>query len=141
MNVFFDCDYTLITRDGELRPGVFETFTRLKEEGHSIYVWSGMGIRWFEVRKHNLESFVTDCFHKPLSDYMRRLKGLGVSIMPDIIIDDYLDIVRVFGGIRVTPYVYSDPSDREMESIYQIIHSIGLLHDSYNNSFKSSTSL
>ena len=134
MNVFFDCDYTLITRDGELRPGVFETFRRLKEEGHSLYVWSGMGIRWFEVRKHNLEQFVTDCFHKPLSDYVRRLKSLGVPFMPDIIIDDYLDIVRVFGGIRVTQYVYSDPSDREMEAIYQIIHSIGLVYDSSSSS-------
>ena len=134
MNVFFDCDYTLITRDGELRPGVFETFRRLKEEGHSLYVWSGMGIRWFEVRKHNLEQFVTDCFHKPLSDYVSRLKSLGVPFMPDIIIDDYLDIVRVFGGIRVTQYVYSDPSDREMEAIYQIIHSIGLVYDSSSSS-------
>ena len=140
MNVFFDCDYTLITRDGELRPGVFETFRKLKEEGHFIYVWSGMGIRWYEVRKHNLQSFVTDCFHKPLSDYVRRLDSFGVHPRPDIIIDDYLDIVRVFGGIRVTPYVYSDQSDRDMESIYQIIHSLGSSHDLSNVSLGSPVS-
>ena len=123
MNVFFDCDYTIITWDGRLRPLVKETFQRLKEEGHSIYVWSGVGIRWFEVRMHGLDPYVTDCFLKPLFDYERRMKAFGVSPRPDLVIDDYPDIVRAFGGIRVKPYVHESTSDREMERVYQIISS------------------
>ena len=91
MNIFFDCDYTLITWDGRLRPGVTENLKKLKEDGHTIYVWSGVGIRWLEVRRHGLEEYVTDCFHKPLFDYERRLKEFGVNPRPDIIIDDYLE--------------------------------------------------
>ncbi len=124
MNIFFDCDYTLITWDGRLRPGVTENLKKLKEDGHTIYVWSGVGIRWLEVRRHGLEEYVTDCFHKPLFDYERRLKEFGVNPRPDIIIDDYLDITRAFGGIRITPYVYEKLDDRDMWKVYQIISSI-----------------
>ena len=121
MNIFFDCDYTIIDMGGGLRPGVRELFQRLKDDGHTIYVWSGMGIRWYEVRKHDLEPYVTDCFHKPLFDYQRRMKGMGVTVVPDIVIDDYPDIVTALGGIRVKAYLYERNSDREMERIYPII--------------------
>ena len=121
MNIFFDCDYTIITWDGKLRPGVTEIFRRLTEDGHIIYVWSGAGIRWYEVRTHGLERYVTDCFHKPLYDYHRRMKDLGVTIMPDMVIDDYPDIVNALGGVRVKPYVYERKSDTEMDRVYQII--------------------
>ena len=62
MNIFFDMDYTLLAVDGSLRPRAREVMQRLKDEGHSLYVWSGNGIRWREVRKHGLESLVSDCF-------------------------------------------------------------------------------
>ena len=124
MNIYFDCDYTMITWDGRLSPKVEDTFKKLKEDGHDIYVWSGVGIRWLEVRRHNLEQYVTDCFHKPLFDYERKMKEFGVDPRPDIIIDDYLEIVRFFGGIRITPYVYEKLDDRDMDKVYQFISSV-----------------
>lgn len=123
MNIFFDCDYTIITWDGKLRPGVRCLFRRLTHDGHTLYIWSGAGIRWYEVRRHGLESYVTDCFHKPLHDYRRRMKGMGVSVVPDIVIDDYLDIVSALGGIRVKPYIYERKTDTEMDLVYHIITS------------------
>lgn len=121
MNIFFDCDYTIIAMNGNLRPGVRELFQRLKDDGHTLYIWSGMGIRWHEVRKHGLEPYITDCFHKPLFDYQRRMKGMGVTVAPDMVIDDYPDIVSALGGIRVKAYLYEKDSDTEMEKIYPII--------------------
>ena len=38
MNIFFDVDNTIITWDVKLRPGVEEIFTRLREDGHTIYL-------------------------------------------------------------------------------------------------------
>lgn len=125
MNIFFDCDYTLIAWDGKLRPGVWRLFQRLKDDGHTIYVWSGAGIRWYDIRRHGLEVFVTDCFHKPLFDYERRLVEFGVSPRPDLIIDDYPDIVSALGGIRVKPYVYENRKDTEMERVYHILTAMG----------------
>ena len=121
VNIFFDCDYTIIAMNGGLRPGVRELFQRLTDDGHTLYVWSGMGIRWREVRRHNLEQFVTDCFHKPIFDYRKRMKTLSVTVEPDLVIDDYPDIVATLGGVRVKAYLYENQADLEMERIYPII--------------------
>ena len=121
LNIFIDVDYTLIAANGSLRPNARELFLRLREAGHRPWVWSGMGIRWYEVRKHGLEPYVTDCFHKPLFDYQRRMKSLGITAVPDMVIDDYPDIVTALGGIRVKAYLYERNSDTEMERIYPII--------------------
>ena len=135
MKVFFDCDYTILAWNGSLRPGVRETFQRLKEDGHAIYVWSGVGIRWGDVKRHNLDSYVTSCFHKPLYNYQSRLEGMGVSPIPDVVVDDYLDIVQSLGGIRVKPYVYENAADSEMEKIYQILSSLSV--NGHNNQVSS----
>jgi hypothetical protein len=132
LNIFFDCDYTIITWDGKLRPGVTQLFQRLKDDGHTIYVWSGAGIRWYDVRKHGLLPYVTDCFHKPLYDYKKRMVGMGVTTTPDLVIDDYPDIVSALGGIRVKPYVFERRTDTEMERVYHIISALnanGRSHD------------
>jgi hydroxymethylpyrimidine pyrophosphatase-like HAD family hydrolase len=42
MNIFFDVDETIVGYDGSLRPLVHETFKALLEEGHRIYIWSGV---------------------------------------------------------------------------------------------------
>ena len=44
------------------------------------------------MRKHGLDDLVTDCFHKPIFDYRNRMKTLGVTVEPDLVIDDYPDI-------------------------------------------------
>ena len=56
MNIFFDVDYTILGLDDSLRPGTKETFRKLIDDGHSIYIWSGVGLRWEVVRKHSWRS-------------------------------------------------------------------------------------
>ncbi|MBF8266741.1 MAG: hypothetical protein HW388_249 [Dehalococcoidia bacterium] len=124
MNIFIDCDYTILAWNGRLRPGVKELFQRLTGDGHALYVWSGTGIRWGEVKMHGLESYVTGCFHKPLFDYQSRLEGMGITPRPDLVVDDYLDIVKALGGIKVRPYVQEDATDSEMKKVYQILSSL-----------------
>ncbi|MBI4507976.1 MAG: hypothetical protein HY691_20815, partial [Chloroflexi bacterium] len=67
MNVFFDVDGTIVgTWDGALRPLVREVFEQLRSDGHHIYIWSGVGLRWREVEEHDLRMLIVTCFHKPL---------------------------------------------------------------------------
>ena len=54
MNIFFDMDYTILSATGRLRPRVVETFNQLREDGHSLYIWSGIGVRVAEVRNLGL---------------------------------------------------------------------------------------
>lgn len=122
MNVFFDVDDTIVSSwDGSLRPLVKETFERLIHDGHQIYIWSGVGLRWYEIDKHGLRPFVEGCYIKPLWDHRRRLPVLGVEVEPHFVIDDYQEVVDVFGGHTVKPYFRRDPNDREMELVYHKI--------------------
>ena len=96
MNIFFDVDYTLLAVDGSLRPNTHEVFEKLVADGHRIYIWSGMGVRTAEVRRHGLDQHVVDVF------------------------DDYPEIVGVFGGAVVRPYYFPVADDDEMERVYRI---------------------
>lgn len=118
MNVFFDVDYTLIAEDGSLRPLVRETFEKIKQDGHKIYIWSGVGIRWEVVRRHDLKSFIETCYLKPLSDYRETLIELGVDVVPDFCIDDHSGVILAFGGVVVKPYYTKNPADEEMNRVY-----------------------
>ncbi len=121
MNVFFDVDYTLITWDYRLRPHVREVFERLRADGHTIYLWSGMGRRWEVVQQFKLHEYVTDCFDKPLYNHVARLDELGVSVYPDFVIDDHEDPVRVFGGYHIPPPFSPLDTDAEMLRVYEAI--------------------
>ena len=125
VNIFFDLDYTLLAIDGSLRPGVKELFQRLVEEGHDIYIWSGLGVRWGEVRRHGLDAYVKGVFDKPLHDFGALVKAWhqrgDLPILPDLVVDDYPEIVTALGGVLARPYFFVNPGDREMERIYQII--------------------
>lgn len=124
MNIFFDVDYTLVGgMDGSLRPGVREVFQRLKKDGHHIYVWSGVGPRWHEVRRHQLESLVIDCFTKPITDYYQQMKAMNLPVEPDLVVDDFPQVAQALGGISVAPYTFENANDREMERVYQTISS------------------
>ncbi len=122
MNVFFDVDYTLISDDGSLRPHVKEIFTRIKGDGHKIYVWSGVGIRWEVVRGNELQTFVENCYLKPLSDYRETLIELGVDVVPDFCIDDHSGVIMAFGGVVVKPYYTKNPNDAEMLRVYEALN-------------------
>jgi|TARA_Y100000310_G_scaffold320776_1_gene377552 hypothetical protein len=121
LNVFFDVDYTILAVDGSLRPRTRETFELLVNDGHSIYIWSGVGLRKWEVKKHDLESFVTGIYQKPIQDFVAGLEEMKVPLWPDFVIDDYPEIVDVFGGILVQPYFFKSDSDDQMDRIYSII--------------------
>ena len=121
MNIFFDMDYTLLGLDNSLRPNTREVMQRLKDDGHTLYVWSGVGIRWPEVKQHNLEPFITDCFMKPLKNFVEELERANLPVKPDLVIDDYPEVPTALGGIWVRPYFFNTVADNEMERVYTII--------------------
>lgn len=118
MNVFFDVDYTLIADDGSLRPHVHEVFGKIVEDGHNIYIWSGVGIRWEVVNRHDLGQYIQTCYLKPLSDYKETLTELGVDVLPEFVIDDHSGIVMALGGVVVKPYYTRNPDDEEILRVY-----------------------
>ena len=122
MNIFFDVDYTILGVDNSLRPGTGKTFAKLVEDGHLVYVWSGSGLRWPVVRGNNLEGYVSGVYNKPTFHYQERLEELGVDVPPEFVIDDYPEIVSVFGGVWVPPHFYKgNEQDDQMERIYRIV--------------------
>tara|TARA_Y100000590_G_scaffold145648_1_gene167507 strand:- start:2001 stop:2396 length:396 start_codon:yes stop_codon:yes gene_type:complete len=121
MNIFFDTDYTWLGVDDTIRPGTEAIFKRLVEDGHSIYVWSGIGIRWAEVKRHNLEKYVIDCYMKPLDNFIESLDRLGLPVKPDIVIDDYPEVPSSMVGIWIRPYFFYNASDNELERVYELI--------------------
>src|SRR5258708_3496479 len=68
MNIFFDVDETILGYDGSLRPLVKQVFQSLVEDGHRVFVWSGVRtgdmVRTEVVLRHGLDPYVTDCYHK-----------------------------------------------------------------------------
>lgn len=119
--IFFDVDYTLLAVDGSLRPGVKNVLQRLKDDGYIVYIWSGNGIRWRDMRKHNLESVIEDCLEKPVIDYVRIVKNSDYPVAPDLVVDDHLEVVSAFGGVWARSYYFPNSCDSEMEHIYRVI--------------------
>ncbi len=120
LNVFFDVDHTLVMWDGRLRQHAPEVFARLHELGHTIYVWSGVGIRRYDMRKHNLDQYVTGYYVKPLERYKERLPDYKVDVMPDFVIDDYPQVIASFGvGYHISDIAAKD--DRELLEVLRLI--------------------
>ena len=117
--IFFDVDYTLLGVDGSLRPRAREVLQRLVDDGHQLYVWSGNGIRWRDIRKHELESLVVDCMEKPVSSYVNSVEMMDLK--PDLVVDDHLEIVAALGGVWARTYYFPNSTDEEMEDIYRVI--------------------
>ena len=111
MKIFFDVDYTILGLDDTLRPGTVDTFQKLLDDGHEIYIWSGMGERWEVIEKHELGRFVSGVYEKPTHHYHERLAELKVPVEPEFVIDDYPEIVAAFGGVWVPPYFFSRSVD------------------------------
>ncbi len=122
MKIFFDVDYTILGLDDSLRPRTKETLERLKNEGHELYLWSGMGERWEVVEKHELTPLVSGVYEKPTHHFHERLEELGVPFEPDFVIDDYPEVVAAFGGVWVPPYFFKRSFDEEMNRIYRIVN-------------------
>ena len=136
MNIFFDVDYTLLAVDGSLRPNTHEVFEKLAADGHRIYIWSGVGVRTAEVRRHGLEEHVVDIFQKPLHDFEDRLRVFDVNVTPDFVVDDYPEIVGVFGGAVVRPYYFPVADDDEMQRVYRIADDFSKTGHSDDSAFR-----
>jgi hypothetical protein len=121
MKIFFDVDYTILGLDDTLRPGTIDTFKKLKEDGHEIYIWSGMGERWEVVEKHKLRPYISGVYEKPTHHFHERLEELKIPFEPEFVIDDYPEVVVAFGGVWVPPYFFARSVDQQMERIYRII--------------------
>ncbi len=122
LNIFFDVDYTLLSMDGSLRPGAREVLIKLVNDGHRIFIWSGVGLRTADVKRHDLGEFVSGVFRKPLEKYEEGLLAFDIPVRPDFVIDDYPEIVAVFGGVVARPYYFKAFEDTEMERIYRIVN-------------------
>ena len=122
MNIFFDVDYTLIGgMDRAPRPLVKEVLERLKGDGHDIYIWSGVGLRWKEVNQLEIAHVVRDCFVKPMSNYYQAMKAMNLPAEPEIVVDDFPVVASAFGGISIPAYNFENPDDRVMERVYEVI--------------------
>ena len=122
MNVFFDCDYTILSSDQKLRRSTREVFRRLVEDDHRVFLWSGEGARWAVARDHDLERYLSGVFAKPLQDFNAGLKRLHIPVVPDFVIDDYPAIVRHFGGYLIPEFYFSkQDNDDEMETVHQVV--------------------
>ena len=111
LNVFFDVDDTLILRPNRLRNHARTVLERLVAARHRVYVWSGNGIRRYELEQHGLDHLVSDYFVKPLERHREQLAALGVDVEPDFVVDDHPGVVEAFGGYQVSLYVPDDDRD------------------------------
>ena len=137
MKIFFDVDYTILGLDDSLRPGTIETLQKIKDDGHEIYIWSGMGERWEVVKKHDLESLISGVYEKPTHHFHERLEELGVPFEPDFVIDDYPEVVAAFSGVWVPPYFFKRTVDQEMDRIYRIISDVVATGSSEDRQYKA----
>ena len=124
MNILFDVDYTIQGADGSLRPGTEEVFHNLIGDGHDLFVWSGVGIRTPDIKRHKLTSFISNVYQKPLEDFEKGLVTWKVTSRPHFVVDDHPEIVRVFGGFTCTPYFWRNANDTEMYEIYNVVKEI-----------------
>jgi hypothetical protein len=123
MRIFFDVDYTILGQDGSLRPGTRELFVRLVDEGHEVYVWSGFGERWDDLRRHELDTIVHGVFSKPITGQWKGHEAWGLPFAPDFVVDDHPGLPAFVGGVNVTAYVDRrfSHADTEMERVYEAI--------------------
>lgn len=124
MNIFFDVDDTILSFDGALRPNTHEVFERLIADGHTVYVWSGVGIRKAFVDRERLSHLVSGIYQKPLSDFSAGLERFGIPVFPDFVVDDYPEIVAHFGGLCIRPYQHGSHPDNELLAIPALVEAL-----------------
>lgn len=125
LHVFFDVDGTLITWDNKIRPHVHEVFQQITDDGHTIHIWSGVGIRQEVVDRHELHPWVEGLYRKPLYDYRARVLEFA-PVRPDFVVDDYPEIVwdlsgGRYGGVQVRPPIWPMDNDGEMWRAYEAL--------------------
>ena len=124
VNIFFDVDDTILSFTGSLRPNTHEVFERLIADGHTVYIWSGVGIRSALVEREGLGHLVAGIYKKPLSDFSAGLELFGIPVIPDFVIDDYPEIVAHFGGLCIKPYHPGSQPDTELLAIPALVEAM-----------------
>ena len=137
MKIFFDVDYTILGLDDTLRPGTKETFQKLLDDKHEIFIWSGMGERWEVIEKHDLRPYVSGVYEKPTNHFHERLEELKIPFEPEFVIDDYPEVVAAFGGAWVPPYFFARSVDQQMDRIYRIVCDFANSGTSQDSQFKA----
>ena len=72
--------------------------------------------------------YVTNCFQKPRFDYREQWQRTGIEVQPDFCVDDYPELVEVFGGILIKPYARAQP-DADLERVYAAIKAMNASPD------------
>ena len=94
MKIAWDCDGTLTSlKDDTPRYDVIQLFKILESFGHEMYIWSGSGVSYAEMRRNNLglQAKVVE-------------KG---SFVPDIAVDD---MDASLGKVNINCTLLSDDS-------------------------------
>ena len=68
-----------------------------------------------------LTKYISGILVKPLKDFEKESRLLGIEPWPDFVVDDHRDIVEAFGGIHIEPYYFRSAEDGNMENLYQAI--------------------
>ncbi|MBI2886752.1 MAG: hypothetical protein HYY02_06055 [Chloroflexi bacterium] len=119
MNIFFDCDFTLTGIDGKLRPYVKEVFEMLKQDGHNVYIWSGVRAPWDIYNFFGIGEYISGVYLKPLEDHHQLLEHYRIPVTPDFCVDDNVGPVEAFGGYVVPPYIYIEQPDDYLLRAYE----------------------
>ena len=136
LNIYFDCDYTILAMDGSLRPRTREVFSKLIEAGHKVFIWSGVGLRTKDMERLDLMELISGIFVKPITEFEDGLDRFDVHPRPDLVIDDHREIVEAFGGIHIEPYYFRAAEDGQMDDIYQSITDFTETGNSTHRGFK-----
>ena len=136
LNIYFDCDYTILAMDGSLRPRTREVFSNLIEDEHKVFIWSGVGLRTKDMERLNLMDLISGIFVKPIAEFEDGLDRFLVSPRPDFVIDDHREIVEFFGGVHIEPYYFRASEDGQMDDLYQCIADFSQTGNSTHRGFK-----
>ena len=136
LNIYFDCDYTILAMDGSLRPRTREVFSNLIEDEHKVFIWSGVGLRTKDMERLNLLDLISGIFVKPIAEFEDGLDRFSVSPRPDFVIDDHREIVEFFGGVHIEPYYFRASEDGQMDDLYQCIADFSQTGNSTHRGFK-----
>ena len=136
LNIYFDCDYTILAMDGSLRPRTREVFSNLIEDEHKVFIWSGVGLRTKDMERLNLMDLISGIFVKPIAEFEDGLDRFSVSPRPDFVIDDHREIVEFFGGVHIEPYYFRASEDGQMDDLYQCIADFAQTGNSTHRGFK-----
>ena len=136
LNIYFDCDYTILAMDGSLRPRTMEVFSNLIEDEHKVFIWSGVGLRTKDMERLNLMDLISGIFVKPIAEFEDGLDRFSVSPRPDFVIDDHREIVEFFGGVHIEPYYFRASEDGQMDDLYQCIADFAQTGNSTHRGFK-----